>query len=54
MTGQEAPTPWRPDGEGWDTYRLSGVRGLEWWEIEAPGDGFAAWGSASNYFFFND
>ena len=30
-----SPTPWRPDGEGWDTYRLGDVRGLAGWEVGA-------------------
>lgn len=33
------PVPWRPDGEGWDTYRLGDVLGLEGWEIGAITNG---------------
>ena len=35
MTADPTPTPqpWRPDGEGWETYRLGDVRGLDGWEV---------------------
>ena len=37
MSGREAPppVPWRPDGEGWDTYQLGDVRRREGWELGA-------------------